>query len=195
MQLCLEGACLNWAAPLQTLQRPPPLPRHGADLVSIGQRRFRRCNPPSRSAGPCGPCLNWAAPLQTLQLFRWATFRGPRMGSQLGSAASDAATRSSRYGCRRLGSLNWAAPLQTLQPRSSPRDVLGPRVSIGQRRFRRCNQLWQILHQSDRASQLGSAASDAATIETEVKINAIRVSQLGSAASDAATLVPREVFA
>ena len=134
--------CLNWAAPLQTLQPP----KHNPPAHIVLSR------------------LNWAAPLQTLQLGR-VEFRGPGMGrSQLGSAASDAATTPSP-----------SRPLRT------------PAVSIGQRRFRRCNSVPGGFIASIGESQLGSAASDAATRPPLNLSSNSSLSQLGSAASDAAT--------
>ena len=256
----MAPACLNWAAPLQTLQLCWLITPTLRPTVSIGQRRFRRCNlPVMLHPVLLLSCLNWAAPLQTLQPAKGAgcgTRTLSQLGSaasdaatgcslarlaidrmsQLGSAASDAATASAGSGRLSLLRLNWAAPLQTLQLSI---DILGSRalrvsigqrrfrrcnlfqpqqmtpahlVSIGQRRFRRCNapipgppvlQCWVSIGQRRfrrcnnsinltavlaKRSQLGSAASDAATGRIRLlRIRAARASQLGSAASDAAT--------
>ena len=113
--------------------------------VSIGQRRFRRCNPEVSTPAPTPARLNWAAPLQTLQ-----------------------------------------------QAYLFPETHLG-QVSIGQRRFRRCNWSPPSPSPGQRSSQLGSAASDAATTVLSRNCCRIALSQLGSAASDAATRPVRKL--
>jgi len=106
---------LNWAAPFPTLQRLTGALCPIAKEVSIGQRRFRRCNLSQHYYLPWKEGLNWAAPFPTLQ-------------------------HCHRLSWRHLAyRLNWAAPFPTLQPvlRAGPLSSLF--VSIGQRRFRRCN--------------------------------------------------------
>jgi len=132
---------LNWAAPFPTLQLGATRSNSEGRAVSIGQRRFRRCNANSSDVFKDKiKSLNWAAPFPTLQLFLSFPPLPWRKRSQLGSAVSDAAT--------------WRVSWRMPRPR---------RVSIGQRRFRRCNPRAWARGDMDAASQLGSAVSDAAT--------------------------------
>ena len=161
--------CLNWAAPLQTLQllpqkRPLPWARksqlgsaasdaatrernqgHSCSRVSIGQRRFRRCNSPIfHLERRCCNGLNWAAPLQTLQR------EGPHLADG-GSRVSIGQRRFRRCNSHMVGDTASGGPVSIGQRRFRRCNLLttscipkGRAVSIGQRRFRRCNVLGPV---------------------------------------------------